>query len=199
MANLKNITEVPEVESLSGSEKVLLNVNGGAKQVNVGLIKPKVTKELVYGWNFSLDDEVSEILENIDNDDLLWITHPEANEDFEIVITTYASYKESGEDRVHLSDKLLTSFVKPHHFYLGGQTENITASSQPFVEGEADMFAYDPETDRDYGHFASISVLSGCHVDFDSGLDISVETGGILFMIANNCYFKSVKIYKITK
>lgn len=40
MANLKNITDVPEVESLSGSEKVLLNVDGGARQARIDLIKP---------------------------------------------------------------------------------------------------------------------------------------------------------------
>lgn len=40
MANLKNITEVPVLESLDGTEKVLLNAGGSAKQANINLIKP---------------------------------------------------------------------------------------------------------------------------------------------------------------
>ena len=35
MANLKDIKEVPVVESLTGEEKVLINANGAAKQVSV--------------------------------------------------------------------------------------------------------------------------------------------------------------------
>lgn len=41
MADLKKITEVPEVEALKGTEKVLLNVDGSARQAKVELIKPK--------------------------------------------------------------------------------------------------------------------------------------------------------------
>ena len=41
MANLKDINEVPVLDTLEGTEKVLLNVDGEAKQAEVGLIKPK--------------------------------------------------------------------------------------------------------------------------------------------------------------
>ena len=71
MANLRDITQVPELEALDGSEKVLLNVDGAAKQARVDLLKPK--KELVYEWNFSIDDEVGEVFENV-NEDLSWLT-----------------------------------------------------------------------------------------------------------------------------
>ena len=40
MANLKDIREVPLVDSLTGDEKVLLNVDGKARQVRVDQIKP---------------------------------------------------------------------------------------------------------------------------------------------------------------
>lgn len=40
MANLKPITEVQEVTQLNGTEKVLLNVDGEAKQANINLITP---------------------------------------------------------------------------------------------------------------------------------------------------------------
>lgn len=41
MANLKDISTVPELEALVGTEKVLLNVDGSARQARVDLIKPK--------------------------------------------------------------------------------------------------------------------------------------------------------------
>lgn len=40
MANLKDISTVPELTALEGTEKVLLNVDGSAKQARVDLIKP---------------------------------------------------------------------------------------------------------------------------------------------------------------
>jgi hypothetical protein len=42
MANLKDINTVPELEALEGTEKVILNVEGSAKQASVNLIKPAV-------------------------------------------------------------------------------------------------------------------------------------------------------------
>lgn len=61
MANLKNITEVPEVEELSGAEKVLLNVDGSAKQARVDLIKPKEEWDIdiTLTTNYSADEDSS--------------------------------------------------------------------------------------------------------------------------------------------
>jgi hypothetical protein len=60
MANLKDIREVPLVDSLTGDEKVLLNVDGKARQVRVDQIKPKEEYDLDITVRFYFDEQADD-------------------------------------------------------------------------------------------------------------------------------------------
>lgn len=60
MANLKDISTVPELKSLEGTEKVLLNVDGSARQVQVDLIKPKEEWDIEADFKWCFNKENSE-------------------------------------------------------------------------------------------------------------------------------------------
>ena len=61
MANLKDISTVPELNALEGTEKVLLNVDGSAKQARVDLIKPAEEWDLDIEVAVTMDTENSEL------------------------------------------------------------------------------------------------------------------------------------------
>lgn len=114
----KKLSAVEMVEAVDQAATVLIEKDGVIKrapknEINVqadwaetrssspAFIKNKPSKELVYEWNFSADDEVYEIYENVD-EDLSWLTKRQDNIGFEIVIENCGyDYRWSEEEGNH--------------------------------------------------------------------------------------------------
>lgn len=229
----KRLSDVDMVNTVDQAVTVLIEKDGVIKrapknEVNVqadwaetdssspAFIKNKPSKELVYEWSFSADDEVYEIYENVD-EDLSWLTKRQDNIGFEIVCENYARQydynDENGEHNVtYLQDVFaINSSMDIPYFsryvnlpYYGEQQvickETLRGEVYGFEVGND--YAIDDVTDRCFsllsGFFFNID--NGLHCDFDNdGTPTNVENGGSIILESNGNPFKSVKIYKITR
>ena len=197
MANLKDIREVPELESLSGTEKVLVNVDGEAKQAPVSLIKPKVTKELMYEWNFSAEDLVLIIEENV-TEDISWLANPSENEEYEIVISSYGRYWDEENNAIAIPEIVIisSSVDSVETGFCEGipDTPNITTCISVY---SGDF--YDSVHDIEQGVSCSLYIYPGYHYN-DENNWIAVNKGGLIWIESwEDIPLKSVQIYKITR
>lgn len=193
MTNLKDIREVPELESLSGTEKVLVNANGEAKQASVSLIK-QPTKELMYEWNFSVEDDVWSIDENI-NDDIFWLTNPS---EYEIEVSVYGGYY-NGKGTVINPEVVVTS-SGVSSVYMGfceGIPDDIPNIST-IIEIYSSSFS-DSVLGASYHINCYLTIYPGYHYNSDEDNFIAVNKGGNIYIESDNSPFKSIKIYKITR
>ena len=215
MANFKSIADLPVAETAEGLN-LIVNDNGSAKQVaasavgaqadwaiedekNPGFIKNKPHKELVYEWNFSVEDEVYEIIENVD-DDLTWLTTSDTA-NFEIVFTVYGTkwnYDESSNDYIPtiVPDAALTGLLGKNGYYTN------------FYEGE-ELWLYNYicsglgsfKSNWEDGGYDGADIYAYIYnkVHMDSDLyPTNVNIGGCLvFSADDDAYIKSVKLYKI--
>ena len=85
----KKLSAVETVASVSDTASVLIEEDGVIKRAPKDEVGGGAKKELVYEWNFSADDEVYEIYENVD-EDLSWLTKRQDGIGFEIVAENYA-------------------------------------------------------------------------------------------------------------
>jgi hypothetical protein len=210
MANLKNIIDLPVVESTEGLN-LIVNDNGSAKQIpanavgaqadwaetdesNPAFIKNKPTKELMYEWNFSADDEVHEILENVD-EDLTWLVTQSVEVDSEVVVSTYGMYggEIDGEWTTVIDDSAASSCT------LGFKEFHAKNEQYFHMMGHADMEPYiDIESGREYQMSSSkMEVFNKMHYNPEDGF-IDVNIGGVIGVFTNDGGpIKSVKIYKV--
>lgn len=192
MANLKDISTVPELKSLEGTEKVLLNVDGSARQVQVDLIKPKTTRELVYEWNFSAEDDVIDLVENI-SEDISWLTTLTEDVDWEIFIECYGYNYDEENDEYSVNEDITFSAVLSKYNPSVGCFKNVYN-----VDSGLMAFSEPMGVNIDGNHqgvCVGISASSGADLE-----GTPVDNGGTIgIFVENDNPFKSVKIYKITK
>lgn len=234
MANLKNITELPIAESADGVN-LIVNDHGVAKQIPSGavgaqpdwaetdnkspaFIKNKPSKELIYEWNFSAEDEVYEVYENVDAD-LSWLTRYQDGVSFEIITENYAyqyDYNdENGEhNRTYLQDitSICSSTEIPYFsryvnlpYHNDGEQELIckeTLRGEIYGYEVSNNYMIDDNTERCFKLYPGLffNIDNGVHYDFDNGgTPANVENGGSIVLETYDCPLKSVKIYKITR
>ena len=197
MANLKDVRTVPELESLTGEEKVLVNVDGSVAQARVDLIKPKTGKELMYEWSFDADDNVHFITENV-TEDISWLTYPTEDSHFEMVVSSYATeWDDDIEDEIIIPEKSIITYTN----YLTAEVtlgDGFDASNGPSMTMSAYTMIKDVEKGYDYELDMWIEAISGIHLG-DYGEAIPVGAGGNIFIESFYGPIKSVKIYKVTK
>lgn len=199
MANLKDISTVPELKSLEGTEKVLLNVDGSARQVQVDLIKPKTTRELVYEVDFTVEDEVYEIYQNV-NEDMTWLAAPTEDSHYEIIVSAYGGYwdGEAGEPVVDASKTM--TFTFNHSSCQAVNAEGFGVNSGNFARDEKYYECQDPTSGFNYFACICWSAQTGVHYDEAEDEFTSVDIGGLFYAFSDeNGPIKSIKIYKITK
>ena len=198
MANLKDVRTVPELESLTGEEKVLVNVDGSVAQARVDLIKPKTGKELMYEWNFSADDDVYYIEENV-SEDISWLANPAEDSHFEIVASSYAfGWDDDMEEEIVLPEKILTCYIN----YLRADVslgDGFGIYNGPYMCISAYCERTEYETNCRYYSGVDIYVYHGIHYNSSDDAYTGVDIGGNIFIEAYGGPFKSIKIYKVTK
>ena len=216
MAEFKKLSAVETVEVVSDAANVLIEENGVIKRAPKTEVGGGVKRELVYEWNFSAEDEVYEIYENI-NEDLSWLTKKQDDISFEIVTENYACQYEWNHEEGFKQNSMILEDV----FAVGSSTEvpyfsrgvNIPYFyyEQQFTCKEAlfgAIYGYDFDDDHpiddtiekcfELRPSCDFYIYNGLHVDFDNdGTPIVVENGGTLMLEASAYPFKSVKIYKV--
>lgn len=191
MANLKDISTVPELKSLEGTEKVLLNVDGSARQVSAKLMK-NATRELVYEWNFSAEDDVIELVENI-SEDISWLTTLTEDVDWEIFIECYGYNYDEENDECSVNEDITFSTVLSKYNPSVGCFKNVYNMDSGLM-----AFSEPMGVNIDGNHQGvCVGIHAGSGVDFEG---TPVDNGGAIeIFVENDNPFKSVKIYKITK
>lgn len=233
MAEFKKLSAVEKVDSVDQTATVLIEKDGVIKrapknEINVqadwtetdpsssAFIKNKPSKELVYEWNFSADDEVYEIYENVD-EDLSWLTKRQDNIGFEIVAENYAFqydyHRDNGSYNYIFFEDIFSTVSSADSPYYTRYTNvpfwgNQSHVIKELIRGEM----YGP--DMSYDHpiddmserkfrlypFVLFDVENGTHYDFDNDFaPTNVENGGHIIIETDESPFKSVKIYKITR
>lgn len=230
MAEFKKLSAVETVESVSDAATVLIEEDGVIKrapkdEVNVqanwvetdssspAFIKNKPSKELIYEWNFSADDEVYEVFENVD-EDLSWLTKYQDDIGFEISVEFYGydyrwTQEEGDHDYVFYENIYATvnSTELPHYTryvnipFWHDASFIIKDCLRGWIEGL--NFETDSEATGKtlrilpYGGF---EVYNHMHFDEEAGLPVAVENGGFVgFFSDDDSPLKSVKIYKVTR
>lgn len=233
MAEFKKLSAVEMVESVDQTATVLIEKDGVIKrapknEINVqadwtetdesspAFIKNKPSKELVYEWNFSTDDEVYEIYENV-NEDLSWLTKRQDGVGFEIVAENYAYQYDWNQDNgdfnhTYLEDVFATVNSVDAPWYARYTNAPIYTNQQyvckEILIGEAygpevlDGYPIDETTERCFRLYPGVSfyVANGMHYDFDNDWSpTNIINGGCIMIEAGGSPIKSVKIYKITR
>lgn len=194
----KKLSAVEAVQTVSDTASVLIEENGVIKRAPKHEVGGGAKKELIYEWNFSAEDEVYEILENV-NDDLTWLVTKSDSVDVEIAVTQYGRYEMSLPDvQIDRVDANVTTDIvldtKDYHAK-NGQPQQFASN------GWANSGYYDLENDFKYQYSASgLSVLNKKHLNFEEGTFTNVNIGGVISVYAKEGGpFKSVKIYKVTR
>lgn len=218
MANLRNITELPLAESAEGLN-LIVNDGGSAKQIaasavgaqadwaetdetNPAFIKNKPHRELKYEWNFEADSNpdncVWVLMENVDEDDISWLTTLSEDCGWEIEVSQYGleSYWDS-DNNISIDTiypEIYTTVImneKKHN--VGFQNNNY-------------MNAYIcTNVPMDYLNGGEINYYSNCcyvdiynKVHFDNNcMATEVNNGGCIWIyVGDGGPLKSIKIYK---
>lgn len=211
MAEFKKLSAVEAVETVSETANVLIEENGVIKRAPKNEVGgSKAEKELVYEWNFSVDDEVYEIVENV-NEDLSWLTKRQDDIGFEIVIENYGcdyrwSQEEGDHDYVFYENKTSTTSsaeVPCYNRYINipfwaDSSVIIKEMLNGYMSGD-EIRIYIEDTDKEFliQPWNFFNIYAGIH--FNEGI-IVVENGGVIEIGSDsNNPLKSVKIYKITR
>ena len=198
--NFKSIADVEVVAEPTESANVLIEENGVIKRVHKDEVGGGVKKELIYEWNFSADDEVTEIIENVD-DDLTWLLEKSDTVGWEMEFITYAQYDAFNDDGVYYDtvtdDTLTTVTYATDTNYSTQYCSNGYMSSCAYGDGPEDFRNY---WNKDYystGVYAY--VYNKVHVD-DSWEASETDVGGCIYIYQDySSPFKSVKIYKVLR
>lgn len=196
--NFKSIVDVEVVAEPSKSAKVLIEENGVIKKAPTTAVGSK--KELVYEWNFSADDEVTEIIENVD-DDLTWLVERTDNIGWEMEFITYATYGVHDEDsddwNTVIDSTLTTSSYINDTLYRIAYNSNGHMGCSFYNDGPEDF--YNDWNTEYYSDDLYVDVYNKVHFDNDWKLS-ETDIGGCIHICQDyNNPFKSVKIYKITR
>lgn len=202
MAIFRNINDLP-MTIVNDGLKLIVNDNGMARQVMVTDIVPKPVKkalELMHEWNFSAEDEVWMMVENI-NSDLSWMTPELIDDNWIFVVECYTRQRVSTEpEEWQLTDNYITS----HKIRSGNPFVSvfIDSSTGEFVDmgcRAAGYCGYLWGDDTVFGEiYTDMYVSNKMHVIYngDEQTFMPVEVGGVVAIEAGHP-IKSVKIYKI--
>lgn len=209
----KKLSAVEAVESVSDAAHVLIEENGAIKRApkdEVGGVK----KELVYEWNFSADDEVYEVYENV-NEDLSWMTKKQDDVGFEISVEFYGGdYRWTQEEGNHdyafyeniyaiVNSTEVPDYSRsvnvPHQGYTWF---TIKESLRGYISGY-ETFVEVYETGKNLYIFPEcyFEVQNSVHYTDtgDTPMPSEVENGGFIVVYSDtDSPLKSVKIYKVT-
>lgn len=172
-----------------------------AQEIDERLSRP--TKELMYEWNFSFEDEVNEVFENVD-DDLTWLTTKSDSIGWEIVFEGYGTKIDffSGEDTLLPIDGLTwNTTVRDSTDFVAYFSSENDVRKNTLLSGTTGMnFLTFDYFDNGFTS-TSIHVYNGCHgTDSNSDEFVAVEQGGCISLFCDtDCPLKSIKIYKITR
>lgn len=208
----KKLGAVEAVTSVSDTASVLIEEDGVIKRAPKNEVGGGAKKELVYEWNFSADDEVHEIYENVD-EDLSWLTKRQDGVGFEIVAENYAFQydwnQENGDHNyIYLEDTFATissADVPWYTRYTNVPYSDISYVSKEELAGELSGFEkyYEyPINDTTSRFFVLrpavyFNIHNGAHLS-DDGIPTNVENGGFIVFESDQSPFKSVKLYKVT-
>lgn len=208
----KKLSAVEAVQTVSDTASVLIEENGVIKRAPKDEVGGGAKKELVYKWNFNVDDEIYEMYENV-NEDLSWMTKKQDDVDFEIVAEFYAcSYDYNEEYQQHnfryLEDTFATVSSADSPYYT--RYTNIPYYEISYVgkeELQGEIYGYEkifdyPIDDTTTRHFTLASsvyfdIYNGTHMSGD-WIPTNVENGGFIMIESGQNPLKSVKIYKVT-
>lgn len=220
MANLKDIKDVPVIESLTGDEKVLLNVNGSAKQVLVRDLKDisnsPIANSLTGGEMIlvNVDGELKQIPAN-----LIKNSTRQLFREWNFNARDYVSFI---EENITEDISWITILNENVDFEIAietyGDEEGIieelsgvsiinkySPTNGYYSDPASDVFIFAAETFpalaeslRVIHPYGYVEIISGKNLD-----GYKVETGGCIRLTSSindyPQYLKSVKIYKITR
>ena len=218
MANLKNITELPVVESAEGL-KLIVNDDGRAKQIAasaVGMqadwnvtdesspafINNKPHRELMYEWNFEADENpdncVWQFMENVD-EDVSWLTTVSEDTGWEIEVSQYG-YSIRWDDDTEMDmwmvnpDVYTTTFANNKGYYT--RIQNDTAMSAWTLGARPEDYMNDWSTE----YLPQVAIMSVYDKVFhdDNWNMTEVDNGGLIVaFVDDGGPLKSIKIYKV--
>ena len=198
----KKLSDVEVVAEPSESANVLIEENGVIKKVHKDEVGGGSKKELIYEWNFSADDEVFEIIENV-NEDISWLAYKTENADFEIEYITYQTYCDV-EDNIGMypdgeQKNIINSTNIPYEssFYSVGDFD--------FQHFKAEVYGITPwlpDTILQDGDFRpnhwSCYFVNHYHCDPTNYELTKVDLGGTISFEEEYNPIKTIRIYKIT-
>ncbi len=190
----ERLSEVELIETASDEANVLVEENGEIKRVaktEVG--GAKETKELMYEWDFSVDDEVYEINENTD-DDISWITTKNENVDVLIEARCYAMDDSTSE---YIEGIETVSWLNSKYPYSNGYITNTLDKITGF---NGNIWSGPSYFDGNNFSLVDIDFTIESNIHYDEDYNrIKVEQGGIFRIYAYDTAFKSIRIYKVTR
>ena len=233
MAEFKKLSAVEMVQNVDQTTTVLIEKDGVIKRApknkigaqadwtetnesSSAFIKNKPHKELIYEWNFSTDDEVYEIYENID-EDMSWLTKYQDDIGFEIIVENYGyqyDYNNTNNDHnyVYLNNCFAAVSSADCPYFSRCVNIPVDYDGQQFTHKETllgwikgheiqNEYQIDDTTKRCFRLYPScrFNIENGVHYDFNTFLPTSVQNGGAIVFESNDNPFKSVKIYKVIR
>lgn len=223
MAEFKKLSAVEAVNEVADTANVLIEEDGVIKKApkneigaqadwaeadpsSPAFIKNKPHKELVHEWNFSADDEVYELVENV-GDDISWMAYKTEDSDFVIEYITYSTYYDSDTDEKHI----ITPYVEQKNII---RSSNIPYESSfynieelNFQQFVAEVYGESPYVPNTMPNSSIINehlnynywycyFTNHCNI-IDEAL-VKVDSGGSLEFYEEHNPIKTVRIYKIT-
>ena len=212
----KKLGAVEAVTSVSDTASVLIEEDGVIKRAPKNEVGGGAKKELVYEWNFSADEDVYEVGENI-NEDLSWMTQYQEDVSVEIVAEIYAyeyyynideqydyNYRNL-EEAIGISSSRCTPYS---NYYVNVPVPSDNGefiSKNVFYEGLGSYgIEHDISTDDiivkyfQLSPFIQVYAYNGVQYDFDNFIPSYVDNGGSIVFYSDGP-IKSVKIYKVYK
>lgn len=219
--NLKNITDLPVVESAEGLN-LIVNDNGAAKQIaasavgmqadwaetdesSAAFVRNKPRRELMYEWNFeadeNLDNCVWEMYENVD-DDISWLTTMSEDCDWEIEVSQYGRYEYYDDSMSESIDVVVpdiwTTGTMNEKSVTNGCFQNNNVLTSCFFMGWPQDYLNNWDKVY-YDNNCAFSIYNKVHYN-DNFYPTQVSNGGHIAAYSDNGGpLKSIKIYKVTK
>ena len=192
------LSEVAVVEEPTEESHVLIVEGGEVKKAPKTAVGGGADKrELMYEWNFTPEDGVTEIDENVD-DDLTWLTVPSDETGFLVEVDLYCSSYNWEDDFFIIHDETAYLTMKSTN-----ESECTCFVNGLCVQGDNGVSIVNYQVERCFYNGCCIGCifeLYACNVlrDNDGGC-VAVETGGNIYVYADETAIKAIRIYKVTK
>lgn len=216
MSNLKSITDLPLATSPEGLN-LIVNDGGAAKQIAASAVgaqadwaemnenspsfiknKPTIkSRELIYSQEFSLEEEVQEFIQNLDN-----IAEYFNNDtSLEIEIAQYGYNLDSGVlvDDCYCAN-INIGYNKFFNVNVGSDDNPIIGNILRFYNwDDGYSFTNNKQEEIELGACAHAELISNIQFDLDEGIAASSSNNGIIGVQSyGSGPFKYIKLYKIT-